>query len=155
MGAKFTFLPLTWSIFDGFSKLFFLLKAGLHCQLLKKLMRNCLPSSASPVYSIGKNTNFLSLKCQFTLMSSTACETGILFIAASLRSCSTSSRCCCNAVFIWNIKSSLVSLFWLDTLWYWINVQHGYQFQEFFLSTNTLINFRKIFCLNNFDIAQC
>ena len=111
MGAKFTFLPLTWSIFDGFSKLFFLLKAGLHCQLLKKLMRNCVPSSASPVYSIGKNTNFLSLKCQFTLMSSTACETGILFIAASLRSCSTSSRCCCNAVFIWNIKSSLVSLF--------------------------------------------
>ena len=49
--AQFAFLPITWSIFDGFSKFFFLLKAGLNCLFSKKLMRHCascVPSSAGP-----------------------------------------------------------------------------------------------------------
>ena len=37
MGAQFTFLPLTRSIIDGFSKFFYLLKAGLNCQFVKKM----------------------------------------------------------------------------------------------------------------------
>ena len=48
MGARFTFLPLTRSIFfDGFSKFFFLLKAGFNWQFVKK---GCaIAHSAHPV----------------------------------------------------------------------------------------------------------
>ena len=35
MGAHFTFLPLTQSIFGGFSKFFFLLKACFNCDISK------------------------------------------------------------------------------------------------------------------------
>ena len=53
VGAQFTFLPLTRSIFDGFSKFFFLLKACFNCHFVKKWMRNCAfcaPSSADPAH---------------------------------------------------------------------------------------------------------
>lgn len=71
----------------------------------------------------GSISNFLGihrkkqfLASHFTLMSSTACETGILFIAASRRSCSTSSLCCCKAVFIWNTKKMMNKL-WIYLFW--------------------------------------
>ena len=55
MGAQFKFLPLIWSIFDGFSKFLFLLKAGFNYQFVKKWVRNCepcAPTSAGPAEHI-------------------------------------------------------------------------------------------------------
>ena len=51
VGAQFKVLPLTWSIFDWFTKFFFLLKACLNYYYLKKWVRNCAPcapASATP-----------------------------------------------------------------------------------------------------------
>ena len=62
VGAQFTFLSLTQSIFDGFSKIFFLLKTGLNCQFVKKWALNCAPcapsapSSYAPVSSLNKSS---------------------------------------------------------------------------------------------------
>ena len=43
MGAEFTILSITWSIFDEFSKFFFYLKACENCQFVKKWMPICVP----------------------------------------------------------------------------------------------------------------
>ena len=66
VGAQFTFLPLMQSIFNQFSKFFFLLKACLNCYNLKKWVRNCAPcapSSAAPESYYGWNQFIHRIGC--------------------------------------------------------------------------------------------
>ena len=58
MDSQFTFLLLTGSIFDKFSKFFFLLKACLNCYHLKKLARNCAPCAPCTSSSAGPDIGF-------------------------------------------------------------------------------------------------
>ena len=66
-GAQFEFLPLTWSSFNGFSKLFFLLKGCFNCHLVKKWVNNCSPCASASAYPLILHLLLQRLTCRILL----------------------------------------------------------------------------------------